>query len=115
MEPANSDEISCRLDFRPFVKANVIIELAERIFGLKVEDCSSVEELESYSDRNFFIRGRIVSRENGRGADNEQPLLQEYVLKVLHSKNTYAKGFTEAAVQMVEHLKGQVGERKSNP
>lgn len=97
------------IEMRPFVEKHKLLELAQKLYGLEVEDSSLVRELESYEDRNFFIEGRITRQEIDRprnGVSSHcQPSSQKYVLKVLHPKNTYSLGFLDAAVKICEYLK----------
>ena len=95
---------SNRVDFRPFALINDILRIAEDVFGLRVDDRSSVKELESYDDRNFLLEGRIYAND-----EITKSPLRKYVLKVMHPKNTYTKGILEAIVKAVEHLKRREG------
>ena len=49
--------------------------LSDYLFGLKVADVSTVKELESYEDRNFYLKGEVPGTEG-----NSSP--SEFVLKV---------------------------------
>ena len=102
-----------RLHCRPFVQASQAAILAKELFGLHIKDRSSVKELESYDDRNFLIEctgDSVKHSEKGQMEEAVPSDLKKYVLKVLHSKNTYSCGFLDAAVEAVDLLKIQQGE-----
>lgn len=104
-----------QLNFRPFVQTTQLLDFVEEIFGLEIIDRSSVKELESYGDRNFLIESKINSMDNDKTGCSEdicKPPMKKFILKVLHSKNTYDKGFLEATVQVLDHLKTRKGERR---
>lgn len=98
-----------RATFRPYVSKTKLLDLAEETFGLVARNRQSVRELESYDDRNFHVRGIIadgISNGDDHGGEKES----EYVLKVLHPKNTYADGFIDSSVKITEHLNDKTGQ-----
>ena len=102
-----------RPKFRPFVQTSQLLDIAEEIFGLEIIDRSSVKELESYDDRNFLIESKINAVDNSQTEfffNGCRSPLRKFVLKVLHSKNTYDNEFLEATVKVLDHLKAQKGE-----
>lgn len=101
----------CRANFRPYVTKTKILDLAQEVFGLVVKD-RSVKELESYGDRNFYLRGNLRHAACANRADNDKLRCEErgeYVLKVLQPKNTYASGYVHASIKILEHLIDTVG------
>ena len=68
------------IDHPPLVRTKPPVEkhqaavLAARLFNLHITDLSFVKELNSYDDRNFYMRGSL----------NGQRECQEYVLKIIN-------------------------------
>ena len=52
--------------------------MATKLFNLHIEDTTAVKELNSYDDRNFFMRGSLM-REEKKMEDSE---CKEYILKI---------------------------------
>ena len=62
---------------RPPVSTRQAQVMAARLFNLNIADLSSVKELNSYQDRNFYMRGTLMRGE-------KEVRVSEYVLKVIN-------------------------------
>ena len=70
-------------------------------FAFQSVDVSTVRELESYGDRNYYFRGTF-----GPGIKpNEQPAPSEYVLKVLNWLEPRIPGLVNDLCQVMLHLR----------
>ena len=63
----------------PLLQASELSEILETLYPLSDMDHSSVKELNSYDDRNYYFRASLEQA----GASSEE--LQEYVLKLSNS------------------------------
>ena len=61
-------------------------------------DASSVRELDSYEDRNYYFRGNVLR--GGTGTT-------EYVLKILNSRDSREEAVVDGLSRMVMHLKSK--------
>ena len=57
---------------RPPVNSRQAVAMATRIFNLSIKDPTSVKELVSWQDRNFFMRGSLIG----------EAVCKEYILKI---------------------------------
>ena len=79
------------IDHPPLVRTKPPVEkhqaavLAARLFNLHITDLSFVKELNSYDDRNFYMRGSL----------NGQRECQEYVLKIINDVESRHEYFLE--------------------
>lgn len=70
---------------KPPVEKHQAAVLAARLFNLHITDLSFVKELNSYDDRNFYMRGSL----------NGQRECQEYVLKIINDVESRHEYFLE--------------------
>lgn len=105
---------NCRADFRPYVTEAKLLDFVQDAFGLQLKDRSSVKELESYEDRNFLVKGCLHQTVCGDYAGQDEKVnelcCKEYVIKVLNPRDTYADGYVNASIKILEHLNYTVGE-----
>ena len=86
------------IDHPPLVRTKPPVEkhqaavLAARLFNLHITDLSFVKELNSYDDRNFYMRGSL----------NGQRECQEYVLKIINDVESMHEYFLELQ-KFVQH------------
>ncbi|XP_031566391.1 hydroxylysine kinase-like [Actinia tenebrosa] len=78
---------------RPEVSNDLAMSLAKSLFGFS--HISKLKELESFSDRNFYIKGTRIH--------NDQP--GEFVLKVLNSLDSQEKEQLDAEIKASEFLR----------
>ena len=76
-------------------------EIAHSLFGLNVER-ESVRELDSYDDRNFYVRGTF----NG-GAEQEEQRPRAFTLKIHNGVESADRGILEAQNGIMAHLHGK--------
>ena len=99
-----------KLLLRPFLTKEAAIPLAKQIFGLEVDDTSTVKELESYDDRNFLMKGQILGwPKSGSKFHHQEVDSQTYLFKVMHSRETYRPGFLDAVIGAMQHLRVHLG------
>lgn len=89
---------------KPPVEKHQAAVLAAQLFNLHITDLSFVKELDSYVDRNFYIRGSL----------NGPPGCQEYVLKILNDVETSQEHFIELQCNMMLFLQER-GYKSSTP
>ena len=92
-----------------------VLQLAWKHFGLIVEegDASVIKELISFGDRNFYIKGFL--KEKDRPRDESQNVCgnkKEYLLKVMHSCDTYNPDLLEAIDLAMAYISDQNNEYK---
>ena len=107
---ANMRRCGTKLSLRPFLTKEAAIPLAKQIFGLEVDDTSTVKELESYDDRNFLMKGQILGCWPKAGSKFQEGVgAQKYLFKVMHSRETYRPGFLDAVIGAMQHLHVHLG------
>lgn len=117
---ADEKNRSCdsRLCIRPFLEKETVVKLAKELFGLEVDVGATIKELESYDDRNFLMQGRIIpgpKTENceRRGLSNNngnyERKSQQFVFKVMNSRDSYRYGFVDAIDGAMRHLHVHLG------
>ena len=79
------------LSRRPAVTTDQAVTMATQLFNLHIADATSVKELCSYDDRNFFMRGRLMREEN----EVEVSGCKEYILKILNHVDSSHEFLTE--------------------
>ena len=79
---------------RPFVTREHAISLASEIFNLDIDSSSqsTVKELVSYDDRNFYVRA------------TKEGIEREYVLKVSNREDSEYEGLLEELNTVILHL-----------
>ena len=78
---------------RPSINKKQACFLANCLFGLHVPDASSVKELNSYEDRNFYMRGTLMGTKGEVKAESSS---DEFILKVLNHVHSTEKGLIAA-------------------
>lgn len=68
------------------------VAMATSLFHLNIEDPSTVKELDSYDDRNFFMRGSLMGDEKETG----ESVCKEYVLKIVNHMDSNHKCLIQA-------------------
>jgi len=76
---------------RPPVTTDQAVTMATQLFNLHIEDATSVKELYSYDDRNFFMRGSLMREEE----EVEVSGCKEYILKILNHVDSSHECLTE--------------------
>ncbi|XP_057291807.1 hydroxylysine kinase-like [Hydractinia symbiolongicarpus] len=71
---------------RPFVDKEQIKEIAEKCFGLQIDECSEIKEAISYDDRNFIFKGKLNAR--GNQTDEVYQCFDKFVLKIYNASQT---------------------------
>ena len=84
---------------RPCVSRDFASQLAKKFFN--VERISEIKELSSYSDRNFYVRGR----RNELCKIQETAEQREYVLKILNSTDSEHGEFVDAENEAMTFLR----------
>lgn len=79
---------------RPLVNLKMAVNLAKKIFNLRVPATLSIKELDSYEDRNFYIRGTLPHDEQER----------EYALKVCKYGESERGGVLDEISNVMFHL-----------
>ena len=79
------------LPSRPPVTANQAVTMATKLFNLHIEDTTTVKELNSYDDRNFFMRGSLMRGEKKM----EDSGCKEYILKTTNHVDSNHEGLIE--------------------
>ena len=112
---------------RPYLDFKTVCKYVQEVFGLVVTDESFVKELDSYDDRNYYVRGRIANngpscatRDGGieqfskdfQKANQSTESNEKYVFKVMSSKITYSKDFLDASIDALEHMQQALGKKK---
>ena len=98
-------ETKSRLLIRPAMgNKKEVVDMVWKIFGLQVskEDQPKVNELISYDDRNFHLKGKLLKSTN---KDHTFPT--EYLLKVMHSCETYNPDALKAIDLAMIHIDSQ--------
>ena len=88
-----SDEKESFLLFprKPTVNTYQAVAMATQLFNLRIADVTSVKELYSYDDRNFFMRGFLMREEK----EMEVSECKEYILKILNHVDSSHECLTE--------------------
>lgn len=76
---------------KPTVTTDQAVAMATQLFNLRIADVTSVKELYSYDDRNFFMRGFLMREEK----EMEVSECKEYILKILNHVNSSHECLTE--------------------
>lgn len=79
---------------RPLVSPKMAVNLAKKIFDLRVPASPSIKELDSYEDRNFYIRGSLPRDKQER----------EYALKVSKYGESERGGILDEISDVMFHL-----------
>ena len=99
----NSHVVGCvELPQRPSVSADQATALATCLFGLQISNLSTVKELESYNDRNFFMRGTLLNAQN-----NEEGSCGEYILKILNPDDTACESLVDVQCEAMMFLRAR--------
>ena len=100
-----------KLTIKPAVAdRHQILELALKTFGLIIEerDESAMEELVSYRDRNFYLKGFLKMKDSPTDTnDNVSSKTTEYLLKIMNSSETYDPDLLEAMDLAMAHINRQ--------
>ena len=86
---------------RPYADKQGAIKLADLLFGLRISDLSHAKEFVSYDDRNFYLKGVLLSQENKQGNSSED----EFVLKILNHVDSQNISYVNAQNALLLHLK----------
>ncbi|XP_065072296.1 hydroxylysine kinase-like [Rhopilema esculentum] len=118
-----------RFILRPYLDFKTVSKYVQEVFGLVVTDESCIKELDSYDDRNYFVRGRIANNgpscatrcdgkeqffKDSQKANQSTQNSGKYVFKVMSSKTTYSKDFLDASIDVVEHIQQALGNSPYN-
>ena len=76
---------------KPTVTTYQAVAMATQLFNLRIADVTSVKELYSYDDRNFFMRGFLMREEK----EMEVSECKEYILKILNHVDSSHECLTE--------------------
>lgn len=76
---------------RPPVSTDQAVAMAIQLFNLHIADATSVKELYSYDDRNFFMRGSLMREEKEMKVFG----CKEYILKILNHVDSNHECLTE--------------------
>lgn len=76
---------------KPTVTTDQAVAMATQLFNLRIADVTSVKELYSYDDRNFFMRGFLMRGEK----EMEVSECKEYILKILNHVDSSHECLTE--------------------
>ena len=76
---------------KPIVTTDQAVAMATQLFNLRIADVTSVKELYSYDDRNFFMRGFLMREEK----EMEVSECKEYILKILNHVDSSHECLTE--------------------
>lgn len=79
------------------------VTLATNLFNLRILDDSSVKELDGYDDRNFFVRGLLITE----GKDKEKLPSHEYVLKVVNHMDSNHEGLMKTQSDVMSFLQSR--------
>lgn len=95
LHPSLAEEIKRKAE-KPIVSPEQAIEVARELFGLQVVQ-SSVRDLDSYDDRNFYMRATHSRTELSLAADNNDASsgFQHFVLKVHNGIESLNPSFIE--------------------
>ena len=111
---------------RPYLDVKAVSKYVQEVFGVVVTDESFVKELDSYDDRNYYVRGRIANNgpscatrdgrkeqffKDSQKANQSTQSTGKYVFKVMGSKTTYSKDFLDASIDAVEHMQQALGKK----
>ncbi|XP_065051371.1 hydroxylysine kinase-like [Rhopilema esculentum] len=118
-----------RLLFRPLLDVKAVSKYIQEVFGVAVTDESCIKELNSYRDRNYFVRGNIAdnghsfaTRGDGKGqifndslkANQSAEVIGKFVFKVMSTETTYSKDFLDASIGVMEHIQESLGNSPYN-
>ena len=79
------------LPSKPPVTTDQAVTMATQLFNLYIEDTTSVKELHSYDDRNFFMRGSLMREEK----KIEVSGCKEYILRISNHVDSSHECLTE--------------------
>ena len=87
---------------RPYVDKQGAINLADLLFGLRISDLSHAKEFVSYDDRNFYLKGVLLSQENKKQGNSSE---DEFVLKILNHVDSQNISYVNAQNALLLYLK----------
>ena len=95
---------------RPHVTEKQAVVMATRLFNLNIADHFSVKELDSYEDRNFYLRGSLNETQNNLAsfAGNE------YVLKIANHIDSNHEHLMQTQCDVMSFLQAR-GHKCSSP
>lgn len=88
---------------KPTVTTDQAVAMATQLFNLRIADVTSVKELYSYDDRNFFMRGFLMREEK----EMEVSECKEYILKILNHVDSSHECLTEVQCDAILFLQSR--------
>ena len=106
----NKTNSSLSLLSRPHVTENQAVVMATRLFNLNITDHSSVKELDSYEDRNFYLRGSLNEESKKLASSGGN----EYVLKISNHTDSNHEHLIQTQCDVMSFLQAR-GYKCSSP
>ncbi|XP_065051373.1 hydroxylysine kinase-like [Rhopilema esculentum] len=111
-----------QLILRPYLGVKAVSKYVQEVFGVAV---TCIKELDSYRDRNYFVRGNIAI--NGPSCDGKGQFFNDlskanqstqstgrYIFKVMSTETTYSKDFLDATIDVMKHTQESLGNSSYN-
>ena len=95
---------------RPYSSTDVIKDLVLKCFGLKLDPNSKLQELISYTDRNYIVEGVLNKR--GNVLDEQYKHTNKFVLKLFNSAETSKKEWYENINTIINYCDQECGNFK---
>ena len=95
---------------RPLVTKCQAVAMATGVFNLEIKNDSSVKELDSYDDRNFYIQGFL----QGASQHSDSPTCEEFVLKIMNHVDSNHEYLIQTQCNVMSFLRTR-GHKCSSP
>lgn len=95
---------------RPLVTKCQAVAMATRVFNLEIKNDSSVKEMDSYDDRNFYIQGFL----QGASQHSDSPACEEFVLKIMNHVDSNHEYLIQTQCNVMSFLRTR-GHKCSSP